>query len=84
MRIYILLGMNGRSVMPTSEYQIRGMSCEHCEAAVRSQVAQIPGVEGVDVSARTGRLILTGLEPLDVNAVLDAIDAAGYEATLVA
>ncbi|MDD4868614.1 MAG: heavy metal-associated domain-containing protein [Mycobacterium sp.] len=70
--------------MTTSEYQVNGMSCEHCEAAVRSEVAQIPGVEGVDVSARTGRLVVTSSGPVDASAVLDAIDAAGYQATLVA
>jgi cation transport ATPase len=30
------------------------MSCAHCEAAVQTEVAQIPGVDGVAVSADAG------------------------------
>lgn len=70
--------------MPTSEYLVSGMSCAHCEAAVRSEVAQIPGVDGVDVSAETGRLLVTSSVTVDVAAVLGAIDEAGYTAELVA
>ncbi len=70
--------------MTTSEYRVSGMSCAHCEAAIQSEVARIPGVDGVDVSARTGRLVVTSSAPIDEAAVLDAVDEAGYEAVLVA
>ncbi|OBB93294.1 heavy-metal-associated domain-containing protein [Mycobacterium sp. 852002-40037_SCH5390672] len=70
--------------MPTSEYQVSGMSCGHCEAAVQSEVAQIPGVDDVTVSAATGRLVVTSTQPIDADAVLGAVDEAGYEAVLVA
>lgn len=70
--------------MPTSEYQVSGMSCGHCEAAVRSEVAQIPGVDDVTVSAATGKLLVTSALPVDADAVLGAVDEAGYEAVLVA
>jgi copper chaperone CopZ len=70
--------------MPTSEYRVSGMSCGHCEAAVRSEVAQIPGVDDVIVSATTGRLVVTSAQPIDAAVVLGAVDEAGYEAFLVA
>ncbi|MGN6338677.1 heavy-metal-associated domain-containing protein [Mycobacterium sp.] len=70
--------------MPTSEYRVSGMSCGHCEAAVQSEVAQIPGVDDVTVSAATGRLVVTSAQPIDADAVLGAVDEAGYEAVLVA
>ncbi|MEB4211249.1 heavy metal-associated domain-containing protein [Mycobacterium sp. 94-17] len=70
--------------MPTSEYRVSGMSCGHCEAAVRAEVARIPGVDEVTVSAATGRLVVTGTQPIDTGAVLGAVDEAGYEAVLVA
>ncbi|OBI46677.1 heavy-metal-associated domain-containing protein [Mycobacterium colombiense] len=70
--------------MPTSEYQVSGMSCGHCEAAVRSEVAQIPGIDDVTVSAATGKLVVTSAQPIDAGAVLGAVDEAGYEAVLVA
>ena len=66
--------------MNTSEYQVTGMTCSHCEIAVRGEVAQIAGVEAIDVSAQTGRLVVTSARPLDDAAVLAAVDEAGYEA----
>lgn len=74
---------DGRNCM-VSEYQVSGMSCGHCEAAIRAEVDQIPGVDGVDISARTGRLVITSSRPVDAAAVLAAVDEAGYEASLVA
>ncbi|OBH67309.1 heavy metal transporter [Mycobacterium mantenii] len=70
--------------MPTSEYRVSGMSCGHCEAAVQAEVAQIPGVQDVTVSPATGRLVVTSAQPIDADAVLGAVDEAGYEAVLVA
>jgi copper chaperone CopZ len=70
--------------MPTSEYRVSGMSCGHCEAAIRSEVIQIPGVDEVTVSATTGRLVVTSTRPVDADAILGAVDEAGYEAVLVA
>lgn len=70
--------------MPTSEYRVSGMSCGHCEAAVRSEVTQIPGVDDVTVSATTGRLLVTSTRPIDADAILGAVDEAGFEAVSVA
>jgi copper chaperone CopZ len=69
--------------MTTTEYRVSGMSCGHCEAAVRDEVSQIPGVHGVDVSASTGRLVVTSSAAIDEQAVLGAVDEAGYAAVLV-
>ncbi|KAA9393048.1 heavy-metal-associated domain-containing protein [Kocuria coralli] len=64
----------------TTEYQVTGMSCGHCESAVREEVSAIPGVTGIDVSAATGRLTVTAEQPIDDAAVIAAVDEAGYEA----
>ncbi len=32
----------------TTEYQVTGMSCGHCEASVRSEIAKLAGVEQID------------------------------------
>lgn len=66
--------------MTTSEYLVSGMSCDHCEAAVRGEVSQ---VRGVDVSASTGRLVVASSAPIDERAVLGAVDEAGYAAVPV-
>lgn len=64
----------------TREYRVTGMTCGHCEAAVRSEVSQLPGVTTVEVSAQTGHLSVTGEEPVDDAAVIAAVDEAGYAA----
>ncbi|BBZ46508.1 heavy-metal-associated domain-containing protein [Mycobacterium parmense] len=70
--------------MVTAEYRVSGMSCSHCEAAVHGEVTKIDGVEDIDVSAGTGRLVITSSAPIDTEAVLGAVDEAGYEAVPVA
>jgi len=69
--------------MTTSEYEVTGMTCGHCETAVREEVGGIDGVERVDVSAATGKLVVTSTEPIDDAAVLAAVDEAGYTAVRV-
>ena len=63
------------------EYQVTGMTCGHCEMSVREEVGQVPGVTAIDVSATTGRLVVTADQPLADAAVLAAVgeggDAAG-------
>jgi copper ion binding protein len=59
-------------------YGVRGMSCEHCRAAVREEVGQVAGVETVDVDLEAGRVTVRG-SGLDDAALRAAIDEAGYE-----
>ena len=66
--------------MSTSEYQVTGMTCGHCEMAIRDEVSRIPGVEGIDVSAQNRRLVVRSSAPVDDTAVLAAVDEAGYQA----
>ncbi|WP_396657541.1 heavy-metal-associated domain-containing protein [Microbacterium sp.] len=70
-------------MMSTTEYQVTGMSCGHCEMSVREEVGQVAGVEDIQVSAKTGRLVVTSVAPLDDAAVLAAVDEAGYSAVRV-
>ena len=66
--------------MTTTEFQVTGMTCSHCEHAVSSEVSQITGVDAVEVSAATGRLVITSTEPIADEQVLAAVDEAGYTA----
>jgi copper chaperone CopZ len=70
-------------MMTVNEYQVTGMTCGHCEAAVRGEVAKLSGVESVDVSAASGRLVISSAQPLSDDDVLAAVDEAGYEAARV-
>lgn len=62
----------------TTEYTITGMTCGHCERAVKGELRALAGVESVDVSAERGTALVTSLEPLGLDAVRAAIDEAGY------
>lgn len=64
----------------TARFQVTGMSCAHCESAVRAEVGRIEGVEAVEVSARTGELAVTSVAALDAAAIVAAVDEAGYDA----
>ncbi len=67
--------------MSTTQFQVTGMTCGHCEMSVREEVGEIAGVESVDVSQATGRLVVTSSEPIDDAAVIAAVEEAGYQAT---
>jgi copper chaperone CopZ len=69
--------------MSTSEFQVTGMTCGHCEMSIREEVGQLPNIDGIDVSAQTGRLVVTSSAPVDEAAVLAAVDEAGYSAVAV-
>ncbi len=66
-------------MMQTLEYTVSGMSCGHCEAAVKEEVSEVEGVESVDVDLATKLVVVRG-EGLDDPAIRAAIDDAGYEA----
>lgn len=66
--------------MTTTEFQVTGMTCGHCEMSVREEVERIAGVESIDVSAQSGRLVVTSSSALDQDAVIAAVHEAGYSA----
>ncbi|KUM36441.1 heavy-metal-associated domain-containing protein [Arthrobacter sp. EpRS71] len=65
--------------MNTTEFQVTGMTCGHCEMSIREEVLEVPGVESVDVSHQSGRLVVTGTGPVEDAAVLAAVQTAGYQ-----
>ena len=66
--------------MASNKYQVTGMTCGHCEMSVREEVSGIPGVEDVEVSAQTGKLVVSGSGEIDDAKVLAAVEEAGYTA----
>lgn len=68
------------SDMATTEYLVTGMTCSHCEMSIREEVSEIDGVADIQVSAETGKLVVTGDENVDDAQVLAAVTEAGYAA----
>ncbi|MER7536414.1 MULTISPECIES: cation transporter [unclassified Streptomyces] len=63
----------------TTVYQVKGMTCGHCEGAVSSEISAIPGVSSVTAVAKTGEVTVVSAAALDREAVAAAVDEAGYE-----
>jgi copper chaperone len=58
-------------------YEVVGMTCAHCVAAVSGRVGELPGVSGVDVDLASGEVVVRGAS-VDGEAVRGAVEAAGY------
>ncbi len=58
-------------------YEVRGMTCAHCVAAVTDSVSAVPGAADVTVDLESGRLAVRG-DDLDDGAVRAAVEEAGY------
>ncbi|GAA2887323.1 heavy-metal-associated domain-containing protein [Microbacterium esteraromaticum] len=69
--------------MAANEYKVTGMTCGHCEMSIREEVSEVAGVESIDVSAQTGKLVVSGAGQIDDAAVLAAVEEAGYSAVRI-
>jgi copper chaperone len=58
-------------------YQVAGMSCGHCRAAVIEEISALTGVGEVDVELSTGHMTVPSDRPLPRSAVAAALDEAG-------
>jgi copper chaperone len=67
--------------MSLSVITVTGMTCEHCEKAVRAEISAIPGVSQVDVDVASGEVRILA-EPAPERADLQAaVEEAGYQLT---
>jgi copper chaperone len=64
--------------MNALSFKVPGMTCGHCEAAVKQEVGHVTGVSQVDVDLDTKDVTVTGTD-LDRDAIVAAIDEAGYD-----
>ncbi len=71
--------------MTTQNYSVTGMTCEHCAAAVASELKALNGVDDVNVdliAGGTSTVIVNSRQPLDDAQVAAALDEAGdYQLT---
>ena len=61
------------------DFTVSGMTCSHCAMSVREEVAEIAGVQSVDIDLASGRLTVVGGDVSD-DAVRAAVAEAGYVA----
>ena len=65
--------------MSTTQYSVKGMTCDHCAGSVTAEIKKIPGVTNVDVDVATGRVTVEGDQQVTDDAVVEAVEEAGYE-----
>ena len=59
---------------------ITGMMCGHCEKSVREALEAVPGVAAASVNLGSGRATVTLSSPVGDDALITAVEAAGYKA----
>ena len=60
-----------------SRIEVAGMTCNHCVETVRKTIANVPGVEKVNVSLKDNSAVIIG--NYDLNAIENSINSAGYK-----
>ncbi len=73
--------MSTSAVRTTLSIKIGGMSCASCVGRVERVLAAVPGVDKVSVNLATESARVESSVPLDVAALVQAVDQAGYQAT---
>ncbi|MFB0615018.1 heavy-metal-associated domain-containing protein [Streptomyces sp. AGS-58] len=63
--------------MDQKQYNVTGMSCEHCAASIREEVTEVPGVSEVVVDLAANAVTVDGTD-LDDERLRAAIVEAGY------
>jgi copper chaperone len=65
--------------MKIDQYRVPGVSCQHCVAAVTSEVSKLAGVERVQVNLDNKIVTVEHAENVAPAAIVAAIQEAGYE-----
>lgn len=66
----------------TIEFQVEGMSCQHCVAAVTNAIREHDDTARVEVDLASGRVAVDSAQSAET--LKAAIDDAGYTATVLA
>ena len=61
-----------------TEYQVAGMTCGGCASRVSKQLAEVPGVNAVNVNVAAGAVTVTSSAGVADDAIEAAVTQAGY------
>ncbi|NLN38879.1 MAG: heavy-metal-associated domain-containing protein [Smithella sp.] len=61
------------------QIKIKGMTCQHCVAAVTKALNAVDGIKNVQVDLKTGTATYEETKPVDDGLVVHAIEEEGYE-----
>jgi copper chaperone len=58
--------------------RVEGMTCGHCQKAVKEALEQVPGAQNVEVDLKAGLAKVDGVS--DANLLINAVVEEGYQA----
>ena len=65
----------------TTVIKVDGMSCEHCKMRVKKALEAVKGVRLADVDLENKQVTVHITKDVDIQALKDAIEIAGYKAS---
>lgn len=65
--------------MTTEQFQVPGVSCQHCVTAITKEVSAIPGVQQVQVVLDSKTVTVEHSDQVSTAAIVAAINEAGYD-----
>ena len=63
-----------------TELNVTGMTCDHCQHAVKGALESVEGVKNATVDLTTGTAKVEG--SADLNTLIAAVEEEGYQAAL--
>ncbi len=60
--------------------KVEGMTCGHCQKAVKEALENIPGAQNVEVDLKTGTAKVDGV--MDAKLLIEAVVEEGYGASV--
>lgn len=66
----------------TARFLVEGMHCASCVSRVEDAIRRVPGVTEASVSLAAREALLRFAEPVEPQAILDAVTGAGYSAKI--
>jgi copper ion binding protein len=67
-----------RTFVGTTTFQVRGMTCGHCERAITQEIGRVAGVRSVVVDLPAGAVTVSVDTAVDRADIAAAVDEAGY------
>jgi len=65
------------------QISIEGMSCGHCVKHVEEALAEVNGVEKVEVSLQDKKAVVVLKQEVEDSRLREAVEEAGYEVTAI-
>jgi copper chaperone CopZ len=66
--------------MTQTQLAVSGMTCDHCVQHVTEAISNVAGVSSVNVKLAEGIAVIESRDSLDLQALKEAVVAAGYSA----